>query len=449
MYPLTDKISKFCLVLLLIVSTCSTILYAQSPSTSAKQYNDSIQKVQKTNLNEAVSIGKKGLQVARQTNDTLMLAMISDNIAGTFLMMGKYDSATVYIQEAMSWYRFYERENDILWCRYYLAVAYSLQGFYDEAINECQQILQSPDIDENNNLYLPVLNELGNIYNHQSLYNKAAETYLKARSYVKQDTTQFIDISINLGAALYYMKMHDSSLFVLQKGLEYAEKSNRILKKASLLTNMSNNWKELGRFNDAIACIDEAIIIREDAEDSLGLSYSYRVKGGILLEKGVYNLANDYFFRSLKIDESLNLPDNIAATYCLIGGCLLHQQNYEAALAYFEQGYEIAVKVGAGAEIEEALKGQALSSMALNDTKKAIDFMKRYIAVHDSILRIDIADYPAQTHQSSAFQKSEKSFKKPAVFFTILFLICVIILLLYRNRNLKTTIKKTTDEKNL
>ena len=445
---LTDKIFKFCLILL-IASTCTTVLCAQSPPTLAGKLNDSMLNVKQTNLNKAVEIGKKGLQVARQTNDTLMLALISDNISGIFLMMGKYDSAVVYIQKTMYWYRFCGSEKDILWCKYYLSIAYSLQGFYNEAINECQQILQSPDIDENSSLYLSVLNELGNIYYHQSLYNKAAETYKKAYPYIKHDTIKFIDNAINLGAALYYMNMHDSSIIVLQKGLEYAEKSNWKLKKAALLTTISDNWKELGRFNDAIACINEAIIIREDAEDSLGLSYSYRVKGGILLEKGVYNLANDYYFKSLKIDESLNIPDNIAETYCLIGECLQYQHNHEAALAYFEQGYEIAVKIGAGASVEIALKGQAFSYMALNDTKQSINFMERYISVHDSILRMDIDGYPAQTSQSSPQEEPKKSLKQLLTVLGFSFLICVIILLLYRNKNLKTAIKKNVNEKNL
>jgi tetratricopeptide (TPR) repeat protein len=405
--------------------------------------------VKRTNLNKAIEIGEKGLQVAHETNDTIMLAAISRNISSIFVNMGKYDSAKIYIQEAIQWYRFCGREIEILWCRYNLAKVYSYQDFYDTAINEYQNILQSPHIDENNELYSFVLGEMGTLYYRQALYHKAVEAYSKARSFFINDTARFITASINLGAALSGMNMYDSSIIVLQEGLEYAEKSNWTLKKAALLTNISLNWAALGRFNDAVVCIDEAIIIREEAADSLGLSYSYRVKGDILVEKGAYDLANDYFFRSLKIDESLNIPSNIAETYCLIGECLQYKQEHEAALAYFGQGYEISVKIGVGGAVESALRGSALSWMALNDAKKAADFMKRYISAHDSISRMDDVGYHEQNMPPSLPKESENPLKQLLTYLGFSFLICWVILLLYRNRGLKAVIKKSADEKNL
>jgi len=453
MYPPTEKTNPCCYklrhVLLLILFGFAVFVHAQSPPTPAEKLKDSMFNVQLTNLNKAIEIGRKGLQVARETNDTLMLAMISDDISAVFLEMGKYDSATVYIQEAMSWYLFCGSEMDILWCRYYLILTLSLQGLYDEATNECQEILQLPYINEDEELYFFVLHELGNIYYHRSLYNKAAEMYIKTRPYIEHDTMQLIDYAITLGATLKAMAMYDSAIVVFQEGLEYAEKGNWTLRKASLLTNLSHTWKELGRFNDAINCIDEAIMIREEAEDSLGLSYSYRVKGSILLAKGAYNLANDYYFRSLKIDESLNIPDNTAATYCLIGECLQYKNDHDAAMAYFGQGYDIAVKVGAGVAIEAALKGMALSSMALHNTTQAIDFMGRYITVHDSIVSVDGGNNLVPANTSPSLKEPKNALKRLATFLGISLLICTIILLLYRNRNLRTALKRDADEKNI
>jgi len=453
MYPPTEKTNpccyKFRYVLLLILFGFSILIHAQSPPTPASRFKDSMISAKKTDFNKTVEIGKKGLQVAHETNDTLMLAAISQNIAGTFLMMGKYDSAVIYSQEAMSWYRFCGDEMEILWCRYYLGISYSLQGLYNESINEHQQILQSPSIDKNNRLYSFVLGELGNVYYRQSLYNNAIEYYSEARPYFIDDTSRFITVSINLGAALYAMKIHDSSITVLQEALKYAEQGDWRLKKAALLTNLSDNWQELGRFNDAISCIDEAIMIREESGDSLGLSSSYISKGDILVAKGAYNLANDYYFRSLKIVESLNLPDNTAAAYCSIGRCLQYKNDHEAAMAYFEQGYEIAVKVGAGAAIEAALKGMALSSMALHNTKQAIDFMERYITVHDSIVSIDGGNNLVPANTSPLLKEPKNALKRLATFLGISLLICTVILLLYRNRNLRTAIKRDADEKNI
>ena len=441
---------KKIILLLLILSISGVFLHAQPPLSLAEQLNDSMLSVRKTNLNKAVEIGKKGLQIAHETNDTIMLATISGDIAQTFLLMGKYDSARVYIHDAMQWYRFCGNEMDILRCHYGLGMAYSDEGFYDMAFNEYQEILQSPYINKDDDLYISVLSKLGFIYYYQALYNKAAEAFSQARSFFKDDTLQFISLSVSLGAALNRMNMYDSSILVLQEGLEYAEKSNHILRKAALLTNLSDNWTELGRFNNAIACIDEAIMIREDAKDSLGLSHSYRMKGGILFGKGAYNLACDYFFRSLKIDETLNITDNIADTYYLIGACLQYKQEHEAALAYFGQAYEIASKIGAGLAIEDALRGSALSYMALNDAEKANDFIERYIAVHDSILMIDMGNYPVgQTNAPPLPKEPKNSLKQLITLLSISLLICWVILLLYRNRNLKTAIKKSTDEKNL
>jgi len=448
MFRLIKRTLFLFVLLLFTLFICSVSLYAQSSNTTAAKLYDSMDNVKQTNRYKAIEIGKKGLQVAEETKDTTMRGLILENISGIFLEMGKYDSARVYIQEAISWYRYCGDEMDILWCRYYLGIAFSLQGLYEEAINECKQILQSPYISEDDRLYAFVLNELGNIYYYQSLYNKATEMYIKIFPYVKHDTVQFIDYAINLGAALKAMKMYDSSIVVLQQGLEYAEKSNWKLEKAALLSSLSDNWMALGRFNDAISCIDEAIMIREESGDSLGLSNSYKTKGSILVEKGAYYLAKDYYFRSLKINESLNIPSSTAGTYYLIGECLQYTHEHEAALAYFEQGYKIAVKIGAGVKIEAALKGMALSWMALHDTKKSVDFMNRFITVHDSILSIDGGNY-IHPNVSTMPKKTEKPYKRLINVLTISLLICSVILLLYRNRNLKTAIKRNADEKNI
>ena len=88
--------------------------------------------------------------------------------------------------------------------------------------------------------------------------------------------------------------------------------------------------------------------------------------------------------------------------------------------------------------------------MALHDAEKANDFIERYITVHDSILMIDLDDYPVrEKNMSSTPKESKNSLKQFITLLSASLLICWIILLLYRNRNLKTALKKTSDEKNL
>lgn len=384
-------------------------LSAQTDITPA-MLNDSMKAMRKIDYNKSVEIGKEGLLLAEKTGDTAMSALIADNLSGFYILMGKNDSALLYLNQAMYWYQFCGDDVDMLWCRFYLGIIYAQQGLPDTAIYIYQNILQYPDIKGLGNLYPMVLINLGNVYYNKSMYNSASLIYTQSRDHYRSihDTSGFISSSINLGGTLNTMNHFDSAIVVLLEGLHWAEENQDFMRKVSLQTNLCESWSGLGRYNDALKAIDEVIIAREETNDMIGLSNSYRTKGNILIAKNEYDRANEYFVRSLKIDEELALPVNMAATYCMIGRSLQLKKDFHAAIAYFRQGFEIAEKAQAGQEMKNALINQALSWSALGDLEQAEQCIKLHDNLLDSLQQIDILTFAEHSAAETADAPPEK-----------------------------------------
>ncbi|MDR0363880.1 MAG: hypothetical protein LBH92_02530 [Bacteroidales bacterium] len=395
-----------CITLLFVVLE----LFSQKDLTPS-MLNDSMIEARKRDHNASVQFGKEGLRLAKQMADTLMLAVISDNLSGTYILMGKNDSALIYLNEALYWYQFCGSDKDMLWCRFYSGIIHAQQGLPDTAIYIYQDILQYSDIKEISNLYPMVLINLGNAYYHKAMYNSAASVYVQSRDYYRiiNDTSGFISSSINLGGVLNTVNHFDSAVVVLLEGLYWAEQNKNILRKASLQVNLCESWQGLGKFNDALKTIEEVIVIREGAKDSIGLSNSYRTKGNLLIGKGEYERANNFFMKSLKIDEALSLPVNMAYTYCLIGKSLQWKGDFFGSIAYFQQGYDIAEEIKAGQEMKMALINQAISWSALGDLDQANYYLKRHDNLMDSLQYIDLITFTNQKYPLSTDAKSNAS----------------------------------------
>ncbi|MES2590999.1 MAG: tetratricopeptide repeat protein [Bacteroidota bacterium] len=105
-----------------------------------------------------------------------------------------------------------------------------------------------------------------------------------------------------------------------------------------------------------------------------GIAKSNHQLGVFNYLKGNYSLALDYYFKALKIRESLNDKKGISVTYSNIGVVYDNQGNYPQALNYYLKGLKIAEELGDKKSIATKLGNIGLLYYGQGDYPKALGY---------------------------------------------------------------------------
>ncbi|HBF87783.1 MAG TPA: hypothetical protein DDX39_03995 [Bacteroidales bacterium] len=179
----------------------------------------------------------------------------------------------------------------------------------------------------------------------------------------KHDTTciqLFIDIGVE-----YDAKMPDSALFYYIKAMNLTDKvissfpDNKNKQKskdekkldfgkirlsafkAISLRNVGSAYTNLGNYNLANDFFIKSLKIYQEIKDEYGISKCYLNIGTIHYRQGTYDKAISYFIRSLQIYEKLGFKKGIADGSTTVGLIHYQQHNYDKALKYFENSLKI------------------------------------------------------------------------------------------------------------
>jgi tetratricopeptide (TPR) repeat protein len=110
----------------------------------------------------------------------------------------------------------------------------------------------------------------------------------------------------------------------------------------SSLLNLAALYNEtLGRPNDALPLLREALEIQRGAGNPFGQALVMNNIGTVYLGKGDYSEAQTYFERALEIRQKLNVPTELADTHHNLGETLSKRGNYEAALKQYLRALDL------------------------------------------------------------------------------------------------------------
>ena len=136
----------------------------------------------------------------------------------------------------------------------------------------------------------------------------------------------------------------------------------------------------------------KALAIRQEIEDSYGVSNSYGNIGSILGELKQHTKAREYFTKALELKEKLLDNRGISISCSNIGATFLKQKQYNMASEFFTRGLQVAT--GIGARDLEAICMYQFSELfeARENYKQALDYMKKYQKIKDELFSTDSSE---------------------------------------------------------
>ncbi|MCK5115500.1 MAG: tetratricopeptide repeat protein [Candidatus Aegiribacteria sp.] len=144
----------------------------------------------------------------------------------------------------------------------------------------------------------------------------------------------------NLGLAAFDLLRFEDGVEYCRKSMElYKEIGNRKRVSVKLLIQ-SITLTEMGRVNEALACLEEYESDYIDLDDSFARLRVSCARADIALRKGELKKAEDFYNRTLEIAREMNVNELVAKSLQNIGMIRLEQGRPEEARDYLQRGFE-------------------------------------------------------------------------------------------------------------
>jgi signal transduction histidine kinase len=292
------------------------------------------------------------------------------------------------------------------------------------------------------------------IYYYQGEYEKDVSYSLKAIKLFDKigDKKQLAHEFAELGYRMKRRNMKNAQAYML-KGKTIAENENFEGELCAIYDNYGV-LKEMQFQNDsALYYYQKALSIKEKLNDQVGIPYSLNNIAGVYVILKKYPKAKIYFDQAFEKRIKLKDQIGIAENYSYYGDFYLAQNMCKEAINAYDKALELSLKH----KYPDLSKScyQKLSSCYenLGDTKKGLEYFKKYTALNDSLIlestEHKIAElevqYDTNEKEKSLLEKEiqvKKSQTRLLIVSASLLLVFLISLFVYRQQKLKNKQQK-------
>lgn len=317
-----------------------------------------------SNYSNALIYLEKALELYENSKKEIKISNTLHNIALVYLEKGNYPIAITYLEKELKINQTFNNKTNVVRNLNNIADAYFIINNYKKAITYYEQSLEINK--KNNDLKgeFYCLNKIGEIYLKQKQYSKTIDYYTMALEKIDTNQTEKRNKTLNDLSEVYLLMSKIES----KEKKKYIDLSNQVLKKISikkeqysqsletLLESLKKNAPDTTKINilNRIASIYSYTNPKKGiryGEEALRYATKIKWKRGIAVaceNIGVcqwvltdFNIAVNYFYKSLFAYENLKDQNGIAGAYNNLGLVLIEIKKYDLALTYFNKAFEI------------------------------------------------------------------------------------------------------------
>ncbi|NOU17850.1 MAG: tetratricopeptide repeat protein [Bacteroidales bacterium] len=254
----------------------------------------------KSNNLQAFDSYKEALQINQRLNNKHEIARTLVNLGSIYNLFGSYQKSIEYFLEALAIYENLNEQEGVAWTSLSIARLFKRLGLHEKAIQYAKPALQKyQEIEQktgsSNGITLS-LTELGNIYFHLGLYDKAIE-----------NTQTVLDINT---------------------------KKHNIQGQAANHLSLGIICFEKGDLNNAEIDLNRALELKKQVNDSLDLSMLYRYLGETAIKKNNLQSGIKNIEKGLSIANKHHLLSDIKDSYLSLSKAQIKSKNYPKALEF-------------------------------------------------------------------------------------------------------------------
>jgi ATP/maltotriose-dependent transcriptional regulator MalT len=151
-------------------------------------------------------------------------------------------------------------------------------------------------------------NSLGIIYEYQGEHELAIKNYFESLEYAKQTDNTYNQAKalINLSGLYYHQLKYEKSIEILEQAQAKLDKYNTAKFKPKILNNLGNNYMDLGQYERAISCFQEALELDLLSNNQYGCAIKYGNLGYLFTQKKDFSQAQRYLILAEHLSDSLS-----------------------------------------------------------------------------------------------------------------------------------------------
>ena len=265
--------------------------------------------------------------------------------AETNLMISKiywsqahWDECSYYIAEAMSIFKSIKSEPGIAKCENMLGTLYGEKGDFDKAQKHLKNALNHLGDEDDLSARAMILTNLGIISTIKGEYEKAVWNYKNAEIKFNQinDVRRLARVYHNTGMLYTRMESYDAALDEFNKCITLSLENDYLSNCAVAYIGKAFIYTKLKNPALADAYTDKAMEIAYKLNDTLSIADIYKVKGMIQNDMSNFELSEELFENSIRLNKDIESKLNEAESSVQLGELLQNSNRKEEAKPYLQ-----------------------------------------------------------------------------------------------------------------
>lgn len=262
---------------------------------------------------------------------------------------------------------------------HYMASALDLFGMYASQIGDFSQAIDH--YQRSMQLYQELADSfhvaqqmmsIGTIYSHQ-------RNYASALDYLQQSLAVFREIDRPFGIAVTLSYIGD--IYLMER--DFTQALDSLHRSLEIIRTLDSLTEQEFAQSSSPAARDQRLA-QPQTNRRLIASVLDQL-GSVYEEQGNHAKSLDYYFRSLRIIETLDIPEETARIMNSIGNAYSSQEQYDQSLRYYHLSLEILERLDNKLLIAMSMANMTGDYLKNGDHQKALDFAKRGMALFDTL----------------------------------------------------------------
>ena len=250
-------------------------------------------------------------------------------------------------------------------------------------LDSLSNLLQRVQQQSNHQEEIDLLNKIGEAYTSQNDLEKALSTFEKARALAKKTKDWPAYETVLINKAQTYMSLGQnpqaietlSNLIEDLKPIKGSNLSNAYAKLAEAYRRSGNNDLAY-EYNLA------GLQIFEEEKDTFNIVRTLYSIGSIFFYQDNYELALEYFQKTLSLGRTANLERYIFSSLCAMGGAYNRMGQTKKSLEYNQQAYELGKRLNIKSGLPYAVMNLGANYAEMDDIEKALIYYKEALSLN-------------------------------------------------------------------
>ena len=336
--------------------------------------------------NQSIAYGKEALDLLKKHPAKTTEAQVFYWMGWAYGMMNKSDSAKIYANLTGKISKEIEFTKGLVLESFLHARICRNEGLYDDAIDYLNEAKRINEEDEDLQLKIKILNELGSVYRRISQLDEALDYHEQALELLKSfnDEDELTTTYVYLGIINDIKGNYDKALSYHQQALELNKRQNDTRGIAGSIHNIGILYQKLEKYPQALDYYNQALKYWEQLNNQSGLASTYNSLGGVNELTGNPTEALKYYKLALEIWEKSGSKNSISIALHNIGSVYETLGKYDEAIKFIQPAIDIREEIGdisgAGGSwvlLASVYNKQGKTDLAISTAKKGLELAKQ------------------------------------------------------------------------